>query len=520
MDYNKKFLKYKFKIHNLLLQHGGNMDNKFYNTHNNFINKKISIQNKIKRLNCQLNNKLSVSILKKEIALINKVINNLKNEIQNDSDIKINKISSISTKIENTKTQITKEPDNDFLNYLLKKYESDLFTIKNNNSNKNKLLDKNLKTLEKFNKLLDKEILNKKIIQEKITILNKELENFNINSREMNILFDNFKNISFQDELFSPKFENLDNFIYFVNSSFNNTVNASFGNFDNWYNLYFQLGYRYNCNELIEIFNYKTNTFKEIINLFEVPTSFIFNKSNKKVGKLPANKINSIYENKEFISNLVPKEIDQYLTDSKRIILDLNTVFPGNINNNDKYDLSTNYLYFRIFLSILNKINLEDTLFINFTPYISSFGAALINKSIDFKFHFPKEVFYTNNNLSIFNHLQDLNYSWQNKNITNFSSIGLVLSSDGYYNYDSDDSNLAINFDILPRKFNQIKKIVLFTEDDFSSTPNKFIYNSIISKYSKFQNYLNSIDIPINIYGIKENDSEKIIKFDYELKKK
>ena len=478
MEYNKKFLKYKYKL-NKLLQFGGNNTDDFKQDHLNLSNSKFKLENQIYELEYNLNNNLIETKIKNQIQNINTNINSIKKKINTLKKKTSNETLKLTSKISKIKVKISKNPDDAYLKYLLEDYESKLYNLKiNNNLNKlNSLLDIKLKLLDKYQKKLDNNKINKKLIKDKINNLKNKFDSFNINSREKIILFENFEELNLNQEILVPKLDNLENFIYFVNNTFNTTINSIYGNFNIWENIVYQLGYRYSCNELFEIYTENNYYFKEIYNFFEIPNSFVYNFSNNKIGKYPLNKLNLIYNN-NFLLDEIPSEIEDYLSNSKKIIIDLNIVFPGNINFKNNYNLSIDYLHYKNYLSILNNINQNDTLFINFTNYHSAFGAALLDKFIDFKFHFPKEIYYTQNRISILNQLQDLNYSWLNKNITNLSSIGILLCCSLYYNYYSKEGILPINFDMLPSNFDNFKKIIIFTEDEYSKKPINYIYNS------------------------------------------
>jgi hypothetical protein len=523
MDYTKKFLKYQYKV-NKLLQYGGSNINDFKQNHLTLSNSKLKLENDIYELEYKLNNNLQEKKLKNQIQNINTNIDLIKKNINILKKNKSNNVLKLTNKISEIKIKISKNPDDEYLQFLLQNHESKLDNLKNNNkiSELNSLLDSELKLLDKYQKKLDNNKTNKNIIKEKIKKLDTRLETFIINSREKNILFENFEELNLNPEILVPKLDNLENFIYFINNTFNKTIDSMYGNFNIWEDIVYQLGYRYSCNELLEIYTETNYIFKEIYNIFEIPNSFIYNFSNNKVGKYPVNKLNAVYSN-NFLLDEIPTEIEKYLNNSKKIIIDLNTIFPGKVNFNNNYDLTIDYFHYKNYLSIFNDIEKQNTLFLNFTNFHSSFGAALLYNFIDFKFHFPKEIFYTKNRISILNQLQDLNYSWLNKNITNVSCLGIMLCCSLYYNYESENGILPINFDLLPNNFDNFKKIIIFTEDEFTKKPINYIYNSIIYKNNDnkiFKKYLNNINIPITIYGIKEFNNDNLIKYNFNLEKK
>ena len=500
------------KIYNIL-----NQKEKSYITHHKEISDdKEELRKEINSLRYKYNKYNCYNKLKKDLSDNKKYLNMIKKKIsslQNDSD---DFDSNKNKRIESLNNKIKKEPSNNYYNF-------EFNIMRKNNFENQKILndykDIENEILEKISKIINK-INKSKIkaeeIKTKILKLEDKYNNFYYKTNQFENLNRYLDTYKFKTIDIEPKINFYQQFIKYCNNI--GFVNSNYGEYSTWHKIDFQTGKRYKLGEINNILKYSEKS--KINHIFKVPRSFIINQINGNVGNLSLKTLEKYYNN-EYISEMIPPDINEHLKNTVKINLDINQYFTGRLNIKNKLDLSNDYEVFKNCLKILNGINLKKTLIIGLTKYISSFTAACLTKDIDIKFHIPEELFYSKKRIDIINMLQDITYMYKNRNIKNkLGSQGLLLCD---YEYKENDKvKLPINYKLLPQDLNMYSKVIILFDNNYNDY---LIYNINKNlkikdkKYRKIKNYFDLIIKNKSYYGI-DVEYANILRNKFEFKKK
>jgi hypothetical protein len=437
-------------------------------------------------------------ILKKEIESYSRYLKKINNDIEELQNNNLKFLNHKQQQISKIEQKIKDNPEDKFL-----KFKLDIL-LKSKYLG-NELIDKYLKLQNEYqNKInIKKEKITKVLedatkINNKIKKLEQEQSIFLDKSRDKYRIEEYIKEYKFKQIDVEPNVDFDQDFIRHCNSvSFKNN---EYGSYHSWFNVIYQTGNRFKLKELYDIFRFSEET--EIKHLVEIPINFKINILNGNVGEMSIDNIRKEYQ-RDLILSIIPPNISEYLNHTIKINIDFEKRFTGRLNYENKLNLSYDYEVYKNCLKVLNKFDLEYTLIIGLTKYISSFTAALINKGINIKFNMPKEVFYNKNRIEIINMLQDVANSYKNKDIKIKNSDAVVLFD---YSYKENfKEKLPINYDILPKNTCKYKKVLILFDDKYTS---HLIFNINKNhkldkkKYRKIREYLNLIPINKSYYGI------------------